>query len=84
MTGQQVALFVSMGRGSGGAVVPSLVGKPLSEAATEVANVYLVAMLFDPHPGQPLGGTVTDQVPAPGARVPIGSVVPLFTSTSTR
>ena len=84
MTGQQVALFVSMGQGRGGAVVPSVLGKSLSEAATEVANAYLVAMLFDPHPGQPLSGTVTDQVPAPGSRVPIGSAVPLFTSTSTR
>jgi len=84
MTGQQVALFVSMGRGKGGAVVPSLIGKPLSQAATEVAGVYLVAMVFDPRFGATIGGTVTDQVPAPGSRVPIGSAVPLITSETAR
>jgi len=80
-TGQQVALFVSMGRGTGGAVVPSVLGKSLSEAATDVASVYLVALLFDAGPGTSLSGTVTDQVPAPGTRVPIGSGVPLITSS---
>ena len=80
MTGQQVALFVSMGRGTGGAVVPSVLGKTVPEAASEVASVYLVAILFDPRAGSNLDGKVTDQVPAPGTRVPIGSAVPLITS----
>jgi len=80
-TGQQVALFVSMGRGTGGAVVPSVLGKSLSEAATDVASVYLVALLFDAGPGTSLSGKVTDQLPAPGTRVPIGSGVPLITSS---
>jgi beta-lactam-binding protein with PASTA domain len=82
MTGQQVALFVSLGRGVGGAVVPSVLGKTVPEAATEVASVYLVAILFDPRAGSSLDGKVTDQVPAPGTRVPIGSAVPLITSGS--
>ena len=78
MTGQQVALFVSAGAGTGGAQVPAVVGQPIDQAAKSISDVYLVAVLFDPPPGTPLAGTVTDQVPAPGSRVPIGTAVPVF------
>jgi beta-lactam-binding protein with PASTA domain len=80
MTGQQIALFVSIGRGTGGAVVPSVLGKTVDEAAASIANVFLVAVLFDAHSGASADGKVTDQVPAPGTRVPIGSAVPLITT----
>lgn len=80
-TGQQVAIFQSIGRGTGGATVPSVLGRPVSEAATSIADAYLVALLFDAAPGTVPGGRVTDQVPDPGTRVPFGSAVPIFTST---
>jgi beta-lactam-binding protein with PASTA domain len=83
MTGQQVALFVSMGRGTRGAVVPNVRGKTLSQAAAEVASVYLVAVVFDPKPDARFDGTVTDQAPAPGSRVPVGTAVPLLTTGTT-
>ena len=80
MTGQQVALFVSLGRGTGGAVVPSVLGKTVDEAATSISDAFLVAVLFDVRSTGPVGEKVTDQAPAPGTRVPIGSAVPLLTT----
>ena len=78
MTGQQVALFISAGPGTGGALVPDVIGKPIEQAAKTISDAYLVAVLFDPPPGTQLAGAVTDQVPAPGSRVPIGTAVPVF------
>lgn len=82
MTGQQVAVFESIGQGSGGAVVPSVVGQPVGEAATRISDVFLVALLFNGRPGTVPSGRVTDQVPAPGTRVPFGTAVPIITATS--
>lgn len=81
MTGQQVAVFISLGQGSGGAVVPSVLGKPSSNAATDIAQVYLVPKWLDAAVGERPGGTVVDQVPAPGTRVPVGSAVPIITTS---
>ena len=80
MTGQQVALFVSIGPGTGGAVVPSVLGESIDQAAAHIAEVRLVPVLLNARPDVSLKGTVTDQLPAPGTRVPIGSAVPLITS----
>ena len=80
MTGQQVALFVSIGAGTGGAAVPSVLGETLDVAAARITDVYLVPVLLNASPGTSRKGTVTDQVPAPGTLVPIGSAVPLITS----
>jgi len=80
--GQQVAIFQSMGRGTGGAVVPSVLGQPVDQAATDISDVFLVAILFDARPGTVPSGRVTDQVPAPGSRVPFGSAVPIIVTTS--
>jgi beta-lactam-binding protein with PASTA domain len=80
MTGQQVALFVSIGQGTGGAVVPSVLGETLEEAATRITEAYLVPVLLNAHSVEALKGTVADQIPAPGARVPVGSAVPLITT----
>jgi len=78
MTGQPVAVFVSIGRGTGGAVVPNVIGESLTDAATHMADVYLLAELYYPRPGMLMSEKVTDQVPAPGTRVPIGSAVPVI------
>lgn len=80
MTGQQVVLFVSAGPGTGGAVVPSVVGETVGQAATHIADVYLLAFLYELRPGMSENDKVTDQIPAPGTRVPIGSAVPLMTT----
>jgi beta-lactam-binding protein with PASTA domain len=82
MTGQPVAIFVSMGRGTGGAVVPSVVGQTLGEAATHISDVYLLAQLYNMRPGMSMSDKVTDQVPAPGTRVPVGSAIALLGSGS--
>jgi beta-lactam-binding protein with PASTA domain len=79
-TGQQVALFMSIGPGSGGAAVPSVLGKTLEGAAASITEVYLVPVLLNEGPGINPKDTVTDQVPTPGTRIPIGSAVPLITS----
>jgi eukaryotic-like serine/threonine-protein kinase len=81
-TGQQVALFVSIGPGTGGAAVPSVLGKTLDAAAASITGVYLVPVLLNEGPDTNPQDTVTDQVPAPGTRIPIGSAVPLITSGS--
>jgi serine/threonine-protein kinase len=51
LTGHPVALFVSLGRGTGGAVVPNVVGQKLSDAANHIADVYLLAQLYEARPG---------------------------------
>ncbi len=78
MTGQPVAVFVSMGRGVGGAVVPNVIGETLTEAATDIAEVYLLAELYYPRSPVLMSEKVSDQLPAPGTRVPVGSTVPIF------
>jgi beta-lactam-binding protein with PASTA domain len=82
-TGQPVVLFVSMGRGTGGAVVPNVVGLPLVEAEAQISSVYLIAAPYGTHPVTNTSAKVTDQVPAPGTRVPIGSAVPLVVGGTT-
>jgi beta-lactam-binding protein with PASTA domain len=84
MTGQPVAVFVSMGRGTGGAVMPNVIGQPLNAASTLITNVYLVPQLFEVRPGVSNSDKVTDQAPAPGARVPIGSAVSLVTGVGSK
>ena len=79
-TGQQVALFMSVGPGTGGAAVPSVLGKTLDEAAASITEVYLVPVLLNEGLDADPTETVTDQVPAPGTLIPIGSAVPLMTS----
>ncbi len=79
-TGQQVAVFVSIGPGTGGAAVPSVLGKTLDAAAASITEVYLVPVLLNEGPDTNPKDTVTDQVPAPGTRIPIGAAVPLVTS----
>jgi serine/threonine-protein kinase len=83
MTGQPVVLFVSMGRGTGGAVVPNVVGLPLVEAEARISAVYLIAAPYGTHPGASTSAKVTDQAPAPGTRLPIGSAVPLVVGGAT-
>jgi serine/threonine-protein kinase len=82
MTGAPVAVFVSAGLGSGGVVVPNVMGKQASAASGAVADVHAVPVWFDLAPGEQPQGTIVDQVPAPGSRVPVGSAVPLFTSAN--
>jgi beta-lactam-binding protein with PASTA domain len=82
MTGQPVAIFVSMGRGTGGAVVPDVVGQTLGEAATHITDVYLLAQLYNMRPGMSMTDKVTDQAPAPGTRVPVGAAIALLGSGS--
>jgi beta-lactam-binding protein with PASTA domain len=78
MTGQPVAVFVSVGPGVSGAVVPDVVGQSLTDAANRIADVYLLAELYYPRPDMLMSEKVTDQLPAPGTRVPVGSTVPVF------
>jgi serine/threonine-protein kinase len=82
MTGSRVAVFISLGLGSGGVVVPDVVGKQVANAQSEVAGVYAVPMWLNLGPGGTPSGTIVDQVPAPGSRVPVGSAVPLITSSA--
>jgi serine/threonine-protein kinase len=84
VTGHPVAVFVSLGRGTGGAVVPNVVGLKLSDAANHIADVYLLTQLYEARPGMSMNDIVTDQLPAPGTRVPIGSAVPLMTGGSSK
>ncbi len=80
MTGTRVAVFVSMGLGSGGVPVPDVRGMKVDEAAQALADVYIVPVWIQTSAGQRAEGTVTDQAPAPGARVPVGSGIPLLSS----
>ena len=84
MTGQPVVVFSSLGRGSGGAVVPSVVGKKLSDASSAVAGVYLLTQVYSVYPGMGMNDQVVDQLPAPGSRVPVGSVVVVVTTGSSK
>jgi serine/threonine-protein kinase len=84
MTGQPVVLFVSAGRGSGGAIVPDVLGKPLRDASTEIAGVYLLTQVYSVYPGMSMDDKVVDQLPAPGTHVPVGSPIEIITANSSK
>ena len=84
MTGQPVVVFVSLGRGSSGAVVPDVVGKSLRDASTDVLEVYLLTQVYTVYEGMSMDDIVVDQLPAPGSRVPVGSPVGVRTTPATK
>lgn len=58
--------------------VPSVIGLSYDRARQVLRDLALVAVVPDPDAPAPLGGTVTDQSPEAGARVPAGSTVTLW------
>jgi eukaryotic-like serine/threonine-protein kinase len=82
VTGGAIVLVVSLGPGSGGKVVPAVVGTQVSSARSRLAAARLFAQERSVVAGSVRAGTVMDQAPAAGSRVAVGSVVALSVATS--
>jgi beta-lactam-binding protein with PASTA domain len=79
-----MVLVVSLGPGSGGKVVPVVVGMQVSAARSRLAAARLFAQERSVVAGGVRSGTVMDQAPAAGSRVAVGSTVALSVATSQR
>ena len=77
ISGVTVVMFVSLGPGSGGAVVPDVRGSTQAQAIKKLSDARVFPLwLYDTVTSGPVG-VVADQAPDPGARVPIGSAIAL-------
>jgi serine/threonine-protein kinase len=83
-TGGAIVLVVSLGPGSGGKVVPAVVGMQVSAARSRLAGARLFAQERSVVAGGVRAGTVMDQAPAAGSRVAVGSTVALSVAASQR
>jgi eukaryotic-like serine/threonine-protein kinase len=83
-TGGDVALVVSLGPGSGGKVVPAVIGTQVSVARSRLASARLFARERPVVAGSVRSGAVVDQAPAAGSRVAVGSSVALSVTTPLR
>lgn len=75
--GEPSVLVVSLGPGTGGKSVPSVVGRTLTKATLELDRATLIPSVLPVVAQHAAEGTVIDQVPAPGSRVGVASQVVL-------
>jgi serine/threonine-protein kinase len=81
-TGSQAAAYVSLGPGTGGGLVPDLVGKASTDTSVALAAAHLVPKEIGLIASGGPAGVVLDQAPEAGARVPIGTPVALLVSAA--
>lgn len=80
-TGGTEVLVISLGPGTGGKTVPSLVGMSVRSANSVVASATLYPMLRAVVATGVADGTVVDQAPSGGSLVPVASDVTLSIAT---
>ena len=80
-TGSSSVIVVSLGPGKGGASVPSLVGKLLGPARSQLTSQTLFADVRTVVADGVADGTVVDQAPAAGSAVPAASTVAVSIAT---
>jgi beta-lactam-binding protein with PASTA domain len=80
-TGGSEVLVISLGPGTGGKTVPSLVGMSVGSANSVIASATLYPMLRAVVATGVADGTVVDQAPSGGSLVPVASDVTLSIAT---
>jgi serine/threonine-protein kinase len=76
-SGTNVFVVVSLGPGTRGSVMPSLIGKPIEKATSLLATETLFPFTRTASATGVAGGIVVDQTPAPGSTLMVGSNVAL-------
>jgi beta-lactam-binding protein with PASTA domain len=78
--GTEVAIAVSLGKGTGAATVPNVVGKTQSDATSAISNAGLKAKVYQQYSDTVAKGKVISQLPAGGATAASGSEVGIAVS----